>query len=142
MKKLSLLLLLPLAFACGSSGGGAQRPADVAAPTIQLRSDRSVFFGGLRSAPVQIDLTITNNSNVVLRVIDADISSPGMMEYSLQPFRRTFNEELSPGETRHWPLVGTAVRQIDLAPNEPLTLRGVFTFGTAEGQFREVVQGR
>ncbi|HET7435290.1 MAG TPA: hypothetical protein VFN10_11330 [Thermoanaerobaculia bacterium] len=141
MKKLALFALSMLIAACGSTNGAA-RPENVAQPTIELRADRAIFFGGANSAPAQIDLIVTNNAETVLQLVEAEISSPGMLEYNIIPIRRTFNEELAPGETRRYQLMATAVRQIDLAPNESLSLRAVVTFGSGNQQFREIVNKR
>src|SRR3954471_13076344 len=103
---LSALLLL-IAVACSSSSA-ADRPKNIAKPDVTVRSTAStIFFGSGTSAPVPLEVIITNNAGVPLRVRRIQIESPGMAEYSLAPLQRTYNDEIGPGQSKSFNLVGT-----------------------------------
>lgn len=130
--RLSLLFLIA---ACST----ATRPANVAAPSIVTRAAGSIFFGSLSSAPVTLEVDVTNHAQVPLRVREIEISSPGMVQYTLRPVRRIFNETIAPGETRTMALFTTAYTRTR-NPSEPLTLRTIVTLEAEGKRFREIAQ--
>lgn len=141
MRRLSVALLLPailLTAACGSASGA--RPAGVARPDIRVRQAGSIFFGSTGSAPVSIDVHITNNANVPLRVREVEIRSTGMMQYSVDRTVKIFNETLDPGQSHTFGLVATArTRQTRVPSSEPLAIQTVVRFEANGRGFREVV---
>ncbi|HKO58685.1 MAG TPA: hypothetical protein VJ276_22660 [Thermoanaerobaculia bacterium] len=135
-------LLLLIAVACSSSPGAADRPNGIAKPDIGVRSTAStIFFGSGSTAPVPLEVVVRNNASVPLRVRRISIESPGMAEYTLQPLQRTFDEEVGPGQTKSFNLVGTAYTNISrLNPTEPLQVRATVEFeGPGKERFREIV---
>lgn len=140
MRRLLPLLLL-LAAACASSSGN--RPQDVAKPDISIRQAAPIFFGSGSSAPVTIDVHITNNAAVPLRVREIEVRSPGMMQYGLVRTSKTFNDTIAPGQSRTLGLVATAVAaNTRFQPNEPLSVQAIVRFEANGRGFREVVLER
>ena len=140
MRRLLAPLLL-LAAACASASG--DRPADIAKPDITVRQAGSIFFGSTTSAPVSLDVHITNNATVPLRVREIEVRSPGMMQYTLARESKTFNETIAPGQSRTLGLVATAYanntsRQI----SEPLSVQAIVRFEANGRGFREIVLER
>lgn len=133
--------LLPFLFVlagCGSSSGS--RPADIERPSIDIRQASPIFFGSTNSAPVTIDLHITNNARVALQVREIELRSPGMMQYRLVRAAKIFNETIEPGQSRTLGMVVTAVTSDPRVPSdEPLAVQAVVRF-TVDGRgFREIV---
>jgi hypothetical protein len=138
MRRLFLVPLLVIAAACGSSSGN--RPADVEKPSISIRQASSIFFGSSNTAPVTIDISITNNAKVPLRVREIEVRSPGMMQYGLQRTAKTFNETIPAGESRTLGLVATAIaNQARTRSDEPLAVQAVVRFEVNGRGFREIV---
>jgi hypothetical protein len=137
MRRLLPVLLL-LAAACGSSSGN--RPADVAKPDISVRQvGDSLFFGSLNTAPMSIDIHIRNNATVPLLVREIEVRSPGMMQYTLQRYAKTFHETIPPGESRTLGLVATVYANNPRAHStEPLTVQAVVRFEANGRGFREI----
>jgi hypothetical protein len=134
-------LLILLAVACSSSNA-ADRPANISKPEVAVRSTAStIFFGSGLTAPVPLEVAVANNASVPLRVRRIQIESPGMAEYSLYPLQRMFNDEIGPGQTKTFNLVGTAYTNISrLNPTEPLQVRATVEFeGPDKHRFREIV---
>ena len=137
MRRLLVSLLL-LAAACASSSG--DRPSDVAKPDIRVRQAGSIFFGSGTDSPVTIDVHITNNATVPLRVREIEVRSPGMMQYGILRKSQVYNETIPPGESRTLGLVATAVaRQTRTVSSEPLSIQAVIRFEANGRGFREVV---
>ena len=137
-----LLLLLAVACSSSSSSTAADRPNGIAKPEIGVRSTAAtIFFGSGSTAPVPLEVTVANNASVPLRVRRIQIESPGMAQYSLYPFQRTYNEEVGPGQTKTFNVVATAYTDIGrLNPTEPLQVRATVEFeGPAKEHFREIV---
>ena len=135
MRRLAVLLLL-LTVACGSA---STRPPDIARPEIVTYGAGSVFFGAGSSAPVTLQVDVTNRANVPLRVRAIEISSPGMVQYTLRRVSRVFNEEIPPGDTRTMTLFTMAYTQTR-NPSEPLNVQTIVTFEYEGKRFREIVQ--
>lgn len=133
----SALLTLALV-ACASSSGN--RPTNIAKPEIVVRQAGSLFFGSLSSTPISIDVTVTNRANVPIRLREVQLSSPGMVQYTIIAKSQIFNELIAPGETKTVGLVTTAVaRQARLQAAEPLALRTFVRFQAPDGkQFSEL----
>ena len=133
-----LLPLLLLLTACASSSGN--RPSDVAKPDIRVRQAAPIFFGSGDRAPISIDVEITNNAAVPLRVREIEIRSAGMMQYDLVRVSKIFNETLAPGQTRTLGLVTTAIAsRRELHTNEPLSVHTIVRFEANGRGFREIV---
>jgi hypothetical protein len=136
------LLILLVAAACSSSPGASDRPNTIPKPEIAVRSTAStIFFGSGSTAPVPLEVLVQNNASVPLRVRRISIESPGMAEYTLYPLQRMFNEEVGPGQTKTFNLVGTAYTNVArLNPTEPLQVRATVEFeGPGKQRFREIV---
>jgi hypothetical protein len=136
MRRLFLPLLL-IAAACGSTSGN--RPADIARPSIVIRQSGSFFFGSQPSAPISLDVTVTNNASVPLRVREIEVGSTGMMQYSVDRATKTFNETLAPGESRTMGLTSTARSRSTRPSMEPLSVQAVVRFEANGRGFREIV---
>ena len=137
MRRLLLPLLL-IAAACASSSGN--RPADIAKPSILIRQSGSFFFGSSPSAPISLDVTVTNNANVPLRVREIEVGSTGMMQYAVEPSKKIFNEILAPGESRTMGLTSTVrARSARIPSMEPLSVQAVIRFEANGRGFREIV---
>jgi hypothetical protein len=130
-------LLLLLAFGCG---GGASRPANVAAPTIVIRQLNPIFFGSGSSAPVSLDVHVRNNANVPIRLREVEIRSPSMSQYTLLRTAKLFGETIPPGETRTVHLTATAVRNSSISRmEEPLQVSAFVRLEANGQQFREII---
>jgi hypothetical protein len=133
-----LLPLLLLLAACASSSGN--RPKDIPKPGIEVRQAAPIFFGSGYRAPISIDVHITNNAAVPLRVREIEIRSSGMMQYSIDRTSKIFNETLAPGQTRTLGLVTTATAsRRELHTNEPLSVQTIIRFEANGRGFREIV---
>ena len=137
MRRLLPLLLL-LTAACASSSG--DRPKDIPKPDIDVRQAAPIFFGSGYRAPVSIDVHITNNATVPLRVREIEIRSTGMMQYSIDRVSKIFNETIEPGESRSLGLVTTATAsRRELHSSEPLSVQTIIRFEANGRGFREIV---
>lgn len=133
----SALLVLALA-ACGTASGN--RPADIAKPEIRVQQANPLFFGSTSTAPLSLDVSITNRANVPLRVREIQLSSPGMVQYTIRNASRIFNETIQPGETKTLGLLTTAIaRQARLEVSEPLAIRAFLRFEVNGKQFSQIV---
>jgi len=138
MRRLFVLPLLCVALACGSASG--DRPADIEKPSISVRQASSIFFGSSNTAPVTIDVHVTNNAKVPLLVKEIDVRSPGMMQYGLVRTTKTFNETIPPGESRTLGMVVTAIaNQARTRSDEPLAVQAIVRFQVNGRGFREIV---
>ena len=140
MRRLQSLLplVLVLTAACGTASGN--RPADVEKPSITVRQASSIFFGSSNTAPVTIDVSVTNNAKVPLLVKEVEVRSPGMMQYGLVRTAKTFNETIPPGESRTLGMVVTAVaNQARTRSDEPLAVQAIVRFQANGRGFREIV---
>jgi hypothetical protein len=138
-------LLLPLALlfalvSCASgdaSGGG--RPADVARPEIHIGiAGGTVFFGSGSNIPVTLDIEVTNRANVPITLREVEVSSHGMMQWSLRTRRQHYKETLGPGETKKVTLY-TNASSSSRYPQEPMSLRSFVHFEVNGKFFREIV---
>jgi hypothetical protein len=137
MRRLFAFALL-FTLGCGTSSG--ERPADIPRPDISVQQAGSIFFGSSTSAPVSIDVRVTNTATVPITVREVEISSPGMMQYSINRATKTFNETIPPGETRTVGLTATAVsRQARTTTQEPLSVRAIVRLEANGRGFREIV---
>ena len=136
MRRPVLCLALLLTVACGSL---ASRPVNVPQPSIVTRSVGSIFFGSGNSAPVYLEVAVTNHASVPLRVRNIEIRSLGMVHYTLQPVRRLFNETIPPGQTRTLSLITSAYTTVRNPGDEPLSLRTMVTMEAEGKPFREIV---
>lgn len=134
-----ITVLLPAAFLltfCASGG----RPANLPGPGISVTQAAPIFFGSGTTAPMTLDVRITNRAQVPLRVREIEITSPGMGQYTLIPVTKQFNEVIPPGENRTVGLVATVVAsRTRLQQTEPLAVRTIVLFEAEGKSFREVV---
>jgi hypothetical protein len=150
MRRLLVPFLL-LAAACASSSGASSsgvRPSDVARPDIHVRQAGPIVFGSGSQGPVTIDVHITSNATVPLRVRGIEVSSPtppGMMQYDIRRKAQTFNETIAPGESRTLGLVAKVVawpRTQTPSSSGPLGIMATIRFEASGRGFREVVLER
>jgi hypothetical protein len=138
MKHAAALLLILTVVACATSSGN--RPANIAQPEIRVQQTSSLFFGSTSTSPLSLDVAVTNRANVPLRVREIQLSSPGMVQYTIRPVSRQFNDTLQPGETKTLGLVTTAIaRQARLQVSEPLAIRAFVRLEANGKQFAEIV---
>ena len=134
MRTLTILFASALLAACATV---SDRPASVAAPTIVIDAPRTIFFGGGTTAPVTLDVSITNHATTPIRLRRIEISTPSMTTYRLETVRQTFDETILTGETKKFPVFTNAVTRVD-SPSEPLSIRSVVTLEASGVEFREI----
>ncbi|HYH07088.1 MAG TPA: hypothetical protein VEK11_08525 [Thermoanaerobaculia bacterium] len=139
---LVLALLLPLV-SCSSGGTapGVARPAEIAQPAIHIAPVHDIFFGRGSSAAVALEIEVTNRANVPLLLREVEVSSSGMMQYTLRTRRQRYNETLAPGETKRVTLFTEAYANVR-NPSEPLSMRSFVFFEVNGKLFREIVFSR
>lgn len=134
---MSLSFSILIAAAC-SSGGGT-RPSTVTQADVDVRTAGSLFFGSGTSAPLNLDVTVTNRARVPMTVRSIRVSSPGMMQFTILPAQKMFSTTLEPGETKNFPISTTAIASRSrLSPTEPLNLRADVDFETNGRRFKEI----
>lgn len=134
--RLLSIFVVTLAGACAS----ATRPPEIPPPSIHVRQMGSLFFGSGFTAPISLEVDVTNRAAEPLVVRQVRIESPGMAEYSLYPITRTFNTTLAPGQTETFHLSGTAYTNVTrLSPREPLAVRARVDFEARGRRFQELV---
>jgi hypothetical protein len=138
-RSVSLILLLILAAACGSTTMG-RRPATVAQPEIRVEPVGSLFFGSTSTAPISFDVEIRNRAQTALIVREIEITAPTMAQWTVRPTRRTYNETIAAGASQRLTLFSTAVTGVR-DPTEPLSIRTIVTFEGPDGtRWREILQ--
>jgi len=122
---------------CASSGG--TRPSTVTQADVDVRTAGSLFFGSGTSAPLNLDVTVTNRARVPMTVRSIRVSSPGMVQFTILPAQKMFSTTLEPGETKNFPISTTAIASRSrLSPTEPLNLRADIDFETDGRRFKEI----
>ncbi len=135
-RRVSLLFLVVLfAVACGSTG--SNRPANIAAPEIRAGINGTVFFGSGTTAPVNIDVAVTNTATVPIVLRRIEVDSPGMSTYGVIRTARTMRENIAPGETKTVTVFATAVTNVR-NPSEPLMIRVIADFESGKDRWREI----
>jgi hypothetical protein len=128
-------MVVVMAVGCAS----ATRPSNIAQPDVRAHVAGPVFFGSGTTAPVNVEVTVTNRANVPITVRSIRVTSPMMTEYALRPFNQMVNQSVAPGETKTFPIAATAdASQAGLGVTEPLSLRADVGFEAAGKSFREV----
>ena len=98
-----------------------------------------MFFGSGRTAPLTLEVGISNPASRPLIVRRIRVESPGMVQYGIQPTERIFRETLQPGEGRVLAMTVTAIAGSSrLNATEPLTLRAWIDFEIDGKRFREL----
>lgn len=123
--------------ACAS--GSEDRPSAPRQADVEVRTAGRPFFGSGTTAPLHLDVSVTNRAAVPMTVRAIRISSPGMMQYTVRPEQRIFSTTLAPGETKTFPISATLIagsRRPSLT--EPLDLRTDLDFETEGRRFREI----
>lgn len=141
MRRALLSLLAIAALACASSGPKyGNRPTGIERPDVAIGMVTSPFFGSGTTAPVPLDVEITNRSSVPLTVRRVRVESTGMAEYALYPSERLFKESVPPGQSKIFNINATAYTNVArLTPVEPISLRTTVDFETGEVRFHEIV---
>lgn len=142
MRLRSLMLLSLLALACGSIKSSA-RPDRIPKPEIGIDNPGPIFFGSGQTAPVSLNVEVTNLADESIKLRRIRVESPGMVQYSLYPVQREYNDEIPPAGRRTFSLFATAfTNQRALMQSEPLSVRAVIDFEVTGTHFREVVYAR
>ncbi len=115
----------------------SDRPASVAAPTVTVDVPGTIFFGAGNTAPVTLEVSITNHATTPLRVRQIEASTPTMTTYRLQNIRQRFDEMIATGETKTLKLFTNAVTSVN-SPKEPLSVRTIVTLEANGVPFREI----
>ena len=138
MRNAVLALAVLLAAACTSTR--VSRPADIAQPEISVRPTGPVYLSQA-SAPLTIEVTVTNKANVPLTIKEVEVSSLGSEQYEIPTARRLYNDEVvAPGETRRVTLSATAAARNTRSPvGQPLQVRTFVRFEANGKTFQEVV---
>lgn len=134
MRNLVVCLISVALLSCSSA---SQRPASVTAPDIVVDVPGSIFFGSGRTAPVTLEVSITNRASTPLRVRKIEASTPSMTTYGLETVRQNFDETIAAGETKKFSVFTNAVTSVD-SPKEPLSVRTVVTLEANGVLFREI----
>lgn len=125
-----------VAAACASS---ATRPPNVNQADVDIRPAGSLFFGSGTTAPLNLDVTVTNRASVPIKVRSIRISSPGMVQYAIRPTEKIVSTTLAPGQSRTFAVNTTAVAGSSrLSPTEPLSLRADIDFEADGRSYREI----
>lgn len=136
MRSSITILLVSLLVACSSSG---TRPAGVAAADVSVRLAAPLFFGSGRTSAAALDVNITNRANVPVTLRRIHIYTPGMVQYTLRPLDRPYNDTLAPGETKTYHLTTEAITSTPaLTPTEPLNVRVELDFEATGKRYREI----
>jgi len=137
--RFSLVLALSVLFVAGCGSTASSRPKDVPKPDVEIRTLGDMFFGSGRTAPLTLEVGISNPASRPLIVRRIRVESPGMVQYGIQPTERIFRETLQPGEGRVLALTVTAIAGSSrLNATEPLTLRAWIDFEIDGKRFREL----
>lgn len=137
--RISTGFLLSVLIAAACASGGRSGPSGVTQADVDVRTAGSLFFGSGTSAPLNLDVTVTNRASVPMTVRSIRISSPGMMQFTVRPAQKMFATILEPGETKTFPLSTTAIASRSrLSPTEPLNLRADIDFETNGRRFKEI----
>ncbi|MEO6487834.1 MAG: hypothetical protein ABIO78_07845 [Thermoanaerobaculia bacterium] len=132
-----LALCLVLAAGCGSTS--ASRPKDVPKPDVEIRRIGDMFFGSGRTAPLTLEVAISNPAPRALIVRRIRVEAPGMVQYGIQPTERILRETLQPGEAKTIAITATAVAGSSRRDfTEPLNLRAWIDFEIDGMRFREL----
>lgn len=127
-----LLPILLLAVACAS-------PQNPYRPQARLEQLTSMNFGATTSAPVAIEVHITNVAKLPMTVKIVRIEGGLSQQYVVSPVERVVTEVIQPGETRGVRLTITAVSQQGrINDPEPLNLRGFITYRVGDQQFQDL----
>lgn len=136
-RTLSFLLLLSLT-ACAGSSTQARRPEGMPQPDIEAGLVNPLFFGSTNSAPATIEIRVLNRGTAPLVVRRVELDSPGMGQYFLQRYARTYNETVPPGETKALTAFATAIAQTTTRPTEPLSIRAIVELQSQGATWREI----
>jgi len=138
MRHTAIALLL-FALGCGSMGSSGTRPASLAAADVTVRPASKLFFGSSSTAPLTLEVQITNRAAEPVKVRSVRLTSLGMMEYTLRPYEQFVNQTLQAGETKTFTVPMTAVAAAGgLSPTEPLTARAEVYFEARGKTFVEI----
>lgn len=130
-----IALTAVLVAACATA---PQRPATVAEPEIQLAPAAPIFFGSGMTAPVSLEIAVTNRASVPLSVVRIRIESSGVANYALRTYERNYRETLAPGETQVFPILTQAyAAYAGMRTMEPMTVRVFVDFESGKTRFRE-----
>lgn len=138
----SLFVLLAagaLAFGCSSSA--SSRPASIAKPAIGAHLTHPLFFGSGNQSGANIEVVVTNNATVPIKVRRVEVDSPGMASYTIGRSVRDFQETLAPGQTKSFLIFATATTLTD-RPVEPLAVRTIVEIAAGGSVWREVGMDR
>ena len=142
-RRVSLLFLVAVSlvsvalFAVACSSAGSARPANIAAPDLRAMVSGSVFYGSGTTAPVTIDVFITNRATVPIVLRRLEVDSPGMATHGLIRTARTMRENIAPGETKSVSVFATSVTNVQ-NPSEPLQIRVIADFENGKDRWREI----
>jgi len=136
MRSSIIILLVSILVACSSSG---TRPAGVAAADVSVRLAAPLFFGSGRTSAAALDVNVTNRANVPVTLRRIHISASGMLQYTIRPLDRIYNDTLAPGETKPYHLTTEAIASTPaLTPTEPLNVRVDVDFEATGRRYREI----
>ncbi len=132
-------LVLPLALlfaACAS----INQPPTPGRPAIEVRQSSALFFGSSSTAPLNLELEITNPSKepIVLRRIRIQ-AGPGMVQFSIYPAERMVRETIEPGQSKVINMTATAYTNLSrLDPTEPLGVRTTLDYEVGGKRHQEL----
>jgi len=126
VKCLPLFLLLALAVGCSSSGA-KESPGK---PALRIAQSAPLFFGSGFSAPLNVNVDISNVAKEPIRVRRVRLEpGGGQNQYNIYPHSRIVSETIQPGETKTLYVALTAYTDIRrLQPTEPLGMRAIIDY--------------
>ncbi len=132
MRRLAPLILLVAA--CSSSP--SQNPYR---PTVTVQQLNAMNFGATTSAPITIEVHVTNKHNQPITVQTIRLEGGLSQQYYVTPGDLTVRDLIAPGESRDFRISITAVSQQGrIRDPEPLNLRGFVTYLVGEQRYQDL----
>ena len=132
------VLLMVMLAACSSANSGA-RPADVAQADVNVNLRAPLLFGSSGVTQAAFDVIIRNNATVPVKLRKIRLTSPAMVEYSIRPMERSWDDTLAPGVTKTYTMLGEAIAASSgLNPSEPLNVRAEIDFEVNGRRYRDI----
>jgi len=82
--------------ACASS---TTRPDGVTKADVDVALLNSLFFSSAGNAAASFEVRVTNTAEIPITIYSIRLSSPGMVQYSMQPVERRLRETVEPGQS-------------------------------------------
>jgi hypothetical protein len=133
------LFVLPLALLVAACSSVSQPPTP-GRPLLEVRQSSAIFFGSSATAPLNLDMVISNPAKEAIVVRRVRVQpAPGMMQYDIYPASRAVRETVEPGETKVIHIAATAYTGIArLDATEPLRIRAYLDYDLGGKRHQEL----